>query len=153
MRVSNVLLVAALLVPAAGATQLTLRPGEYEVEMHMDFGMAGGDAAQKAVLDAAGFQNQKRRECLAAEDLKGTNLAKLFASEMEDENCKVSEPKTTGNLLTFTATCKEDGLTTNWSTEITFDPDSFSSVTKGKDSTGRVMGGKVTAKRVGECRK
>jgi uncharacterized protein DUF3617 len=153
MRASNVLLAALLLVPMGTAAQLAIRPGEYEVEMHMDFGAPGGAEAQKAVLDAAGFQNQKRRECLTAEDVKETNLVKLFASEMDDANCKMSEPKTAGNKMTFTATCKEDGVAMTWTTEMTFGPDAFSSVTKGKDPSGREVGGKVTAKRIGECKK
>ncbi|MGB2716150.1 MAG: DUF3617 family protein [Vicinamibacterales bacterium] len=153
MRASNVLLAIVLLVPSASDAQIAIRPGEYEVEMQMDFGKAGGAEAEKAVLDAAGFQKNKRRECITPEDVKTNDVLKLMSAEMEDMNCKMSDNKTVGNKLTFMMTCVEDGMRMTWATEMTFGPDSFTSVTKGKDPEGRPVVGKATAKRIGECKK
>jgi hypothetical protein len=153
MRASNVLVTIVLLVPSASDAQIAIRPGEYEVEMQMDFGQAAGTEASKAVLDAAGFQKNKRRECITPEDVKSNDVLKLMAAEMEDMNCKASGQKTTGNKLTFNMTCVEDGMRMSWVTEMTFGTDSFTSVTKGKDPEGRPIVGKVNAKRIGECQK
>jgi hypothetical protein len=153
MRASNLLLAIVLLVPAASDAQFTIRPGEYEYEMEMDFGKTGGAEAGKAVLDAAGFQKNKRRECITPEDVKEKDFMKLMAAEMEDANCKISDNKTAGNKLTFTTTCVEDGMRITSTSEMTFGTDAFAGVTKGKDQDGRVFSMKVSAKRIGECGK
>jgi hypothetical protein len=57
--------------------------------------------ASKAVLDAAGFQNQQKLECLTADELKG-DFAKLMADELaSDDDCKMSNVKTTELLLRY----------------------------------------------------
>jgi hypothetical protein len=153
MRASNIFLAIVLLVPTATDAQLTIRPGEYEYEMAMDFGKPGGAEAGKAVLDAAGFQNNKRRECITPEDVKEKDFMKLMAAEMEDANCKLSDNKTVGNKLTFTMTCEEDGMRITSTSEMTFGTDSFSGVSKATDQDGRAFTMKVSAKRIGECKK
>ena len=153
MRAPNVLFAIVLLAPAASDAQFTIRPGEYEYEMEMDFGKPGGADAGKAVLDAAGFQKNKRRECITPEDVKDKDFMKLMAAEMEDANCKMSDSKTTGNKLTFSMTCVEDGMRITSTSEMTFATDAFSGVSKARDQDGRVFTMKVSAKRVGECRK
>jgi uncharacterized protein DUF3617 len=153
MRVSNVLLAIVLLVPAASDAQFTIRPGEYEFEIEMDLGMPGSKEGAKAVFDAAGFQKNKRRECITPDDVKEKDFTKLIAGEMADANCKMSDTKTTGNKLTFTMTCAEDDVRTTSTTEMTFGTDTFTSSTKGKDDKGHVMTMKSTAKRIGECKK
>jgi hypothetical protein len=50
-------------------------------------------------------------------------------------------------------TCVEDGRRTVSTSEMTFGTDVFSGVMKGTDDKGRVMTMKVSAKRVGECKK
>lgn len=150
---TSVLLTIVLLLPSAGHAQIAIRPGEYEVEMQMDFGQPGSAEAGKAVLDAAGFQKNKRRECITPDDVRTNDVLKLMAAEMEDMNCKVSDQKTVGNRLTFNMTCVEDGMRMTFATEMTFGADSFTSVTKGKDPEGRPLVGKVHAKRIGECKK
>ncbi len=151
MRVSLIPLVAVMLVPAAGDAQFTIRPGEYEIEMTMDLGSAEGTEGAKAVLDAAGFQKNRRRECI--DQVKANDVMKLMAADMEENNCKMSDNKTVGNKQTFTLTCVEDGQRMVMTTEMTFGADTFSGVTKGKDPDGRPINSKVTAKRVGECGK
>ena len=149
MRPSNVLLAIVLLVPAASDAQFTIRPGEYEYEMEMDFGKAEGADVGKAVLDAA----NKRRDCITPEDVKEKDFLKLMAAEMDDANCKMSDTKTVGNKLTFTTTCVEDGMRIVSTSEMTFGTDVFSGVTKATDDKGRVMTMKVSAKRSGSRRK
>jgi ribosomal protein S13 len=149
MRPSTILFVGVLLFPAVAGAQSAVRPGQYEYTIEMNLGIPTD--ASKAVLDAAGFQNQKKLECLTADELKG-DIAKLMADELaSDDDCKISNVKTTENKLTFTTTCVGD-VQMVMSTEMTFGTDSFSGVTKGKDNEGRVITMKVGARRVGECK-
>jgi hypothetical protein len=153
-RVAIVVLPATLLfVPARGEGQLNIRPGEWEFEIQLNFSQPGVAAAGQAVLEEGGFKNQKRRECLTAEDVKEANFAKRLAAEMADMNCTHSPLKTSGNKTTFTMTCKEEGITVTMTNELTFSGDSFVSVTTGKDSMGNVFGGRLTARRIGVCTK
>jgi hypothetical protein len=150
MRTSNVLLVIVLAATGVANAQFVIRPGEYEIAVSLGI----PTEAEKAVLDAAGFQGEKRRECITAEDVKETSdIQKFLMKEMEDANCKMSDTKTAGNKLTFTMTCEEDGTRMSWATEMTFGADTFSSVTKGKDHKGRPMTMTMAAKRIGECKK
>lgn len=130
--------------------QAAIRPGQYEVTLDMKIGGVPGEAS-KAVLDAAGFQNQKRLECFTADDVKG-DMRSMFAREMEGSNCKMSDAKTTGNKMSFDIACDEDGIKMTGTTEITFGVDSFSTVGTMKDSEGRLSTVRSTAKRVGECK-
>lgn len=148
MRATTILPVLVLLSAAVVAAQVAIRPGQYEYTIDMNLGIPAD--ASKAVLDAAGFQDQKRLECLTADELKG-DIAKLFAGELADGDCKTSDVKTSGNKLTFTTTCEGD-VRMVMDTEMTFGVDSFSGVTKGKDNEGRVITMKASARRVGECK-
>ncbi|HEY7448244.1 MAG TPA: DUF3617 domain-containing protein [Vicinamibacterales bacterium] len=149
MRARNILLGVVLLVPAVSDAQVNLRPGQYEYTMDLDLGIPS--EGTKAVLDAAGVKNQKRLQCLTADDVKG-DLSKLFA-EAEEQNCKTSNLKKTGSKITFTMTCEEDSIRIISNNEITFDTDSFTTVTTFTDPGGHVRTSKVSAKRVGECPK
>ena len=150
MRALNVLMIVTLLAPALVHAQITIRPGEYEYTLEMNMG--DGKEAGKAVMDAAGFQKNKRRECITPDDTKG-DIAQVFARGMEmGEECKMSNVKTVGNKLTFTTTCVEDELRMTMNTEMTFVGDSFSGTTTNKDHEGRVTTMKMSAKRVGECK-
>ena len=149
MRPSTILLVVVLLLPAVAGAQSAVRPGQYEYTIEMNLGIPAD--ASKAVLDAAGFQNQKKLECLTADELKG-DFAKLMADELaSDDDCKMSNVKKTENKLTFTTTCVGD-VQMVMNTEMTFGTDSFSFDTKGKDNEGRVITMKASARRVGECK-
>jgi hypothetical protein len=150
----------ALLIVAAGtlaalAQTVNLRPGQYEYTLDMDLGIPA--EGQKAVLDAAGFQKQKKLECLTAADVKEMKtFAQSFAHpDLADMNCKISDTKSTGNTMTFTMACAEDDVRLTMRTEMTFGTDSFTTVTNVTDDKGRVTapGGKMSAKRVGECAK
>jgi Protein of unknown function (DUF3617) len=147
-----------LLAVAAGtltvvAQTVNLRPGQYEYTLEMDLGIPA--EGQKAVLDGAGFQKQKKLECLTAADVK--DLKNLSAHpDLKELNCQMkSDPKWAGNKVTFMMTCAEDDLRMTMITDMTFGTDSFTTVTKVTDDKGRVtaMGGKMSARRVGECTK
>jgi hypothetical protein len=155
MRASKILLIVMFLSPAAGEAQIRVRPGQYEYTIDMNLGVPGGQEAMDAVLGAAGAGSgkQKRLQCIAADDVKdmqdADSIIKVFAREMQDDGCKISNAKTTGNKLTYTATCDE-GMTIT--TEMTFTGDSLSGISKGSYE-GRPFSSKISAKRIGECPK
>ena len=150
---SSIVVAACSLVALAQA--VNRRPGQYEYTLDLSTGVP--KEGQKAVLDAAGYQNNKKLECLSGADVKDmTTFAQSFTHpDLADLNCKVSDPRSTGNKATFTLRCSEDGVTMIMRTEMTFGTDSFTTVTNVTDDKGRVIapGGKMTAKRVGACSK
>lgn len=155
MRRSIVFTLLAVGALAALAQTVNLRPGQYEYTLEMDLGIPA--EGQKAVLDAAGFQKQKKLECLTAADVKDVKtFAQSFSHpDLADMNCKISDSKSTGNKMTFNMTCVEDDVRMTMRTEMTFGTDSFTTVTNVIDDKGRVTtaGGKMSAKRIGECPK
>jgi hypothetical protein len=154
-----ILFIIVLLAVAAAEAQITVRPGQYEYTFEMDLGGPGGKEAMDAVLGAAGAASQKQKtlQCVTAADVKemkdADSIVKVFAREMKEDGCKISDTKTTGNKLTYTATCIEDGSRMTMTTEMTFGAGSFTASTTGKDYEGRPIAGKLSAKRVGECTK
>ena len=147
----NAFMIVTTLTLALVDAQIAIRPGEYEYTIEMTMGDAK-DAA-KAVTDAAGFQKNKRRDCITPEETKG-DIAQVFARGMDmGEECKMSNVKTVANKLTFTTTCVEDEMRMTMNTEMTFAGDSFSGVTTSKDPEGRVTTMKMNAKRIGDCTK
>jgi hypothetical protein len=152
MRVSTIVIVAVLLPAAVADAQIAIRPGQYEYLLDMK--MTLPKEAAKAVLDAAGFKDQKRLECITADEAQQAkaDVAKFFAQEMEMENCKLSDVKIAGNRLSFNSTCVEDGMKIVISTEMTFGVDSFTGVSTTKLDGGFMSTTTMTAKRVGECK-
>jgi hypothetical protein len=148
---STVLVVLVLLASIVTTAQIAIRPGQYEFTVDMKMDGIPADAP-KAVLDAAGFTQQKKLECLTPEDVKG-GVANMLAREMGDaETCKQSDVKTTGNKLTFTLICVDDGVRTVINSEMVFVGDSFTGVATSKDNKGNAATVKTSAKRVGECK-
>lgn len=133
---------------AAIAAQIQLQPGEYEVALEIERTVSRGAHYE------AGFNKEKKLDCFTADELKGpTEIAKLFASEAEEANCKMSDLKTTGNKMTFTTTCQDRGVRTALDTEMTFGPDLIAILTEVRDDKGATSTIRITAKRVGECKK
>jgi hypothetical protein len=153
MRAFTSLIGLVLLLPVAAAAQITINPGQYEYTMDLDLGEA--NAGGKAVLDAAGFKNNKRVECLTPEDVKEKDVWKLLERAMTEDggNCRMSNQKTAGNKMTFTMTCDEDDEQMVMNTEMTFLGDSFVSLTKTKLPDGQISNGRIVAKRLGDCPK
>ena len=150
MRIFKILVGGILLASVITHAQIVIRPGLYEFTVDMSGGVP--PEATKSVLDEAGLNKQKKRDCLTPDMVKG-DVSQVFAREMEEANCKMSNVKTTGNKLTFTTTCEEDGMRLVGTNEMTFGPDSIAGVTRMKDADGRVTTMKMNAKRVGECSK
>jgi hypothetical protein len=150
MRTFKILIGGIFLVSLVTEAQVVIRPGLYEFTVDMSGGVP--PEATKSVLEEAGLNKQKKRDCLTPEMVRG-DASQVFAREMEEANCKMSDVKTTGNKLTFTTTCEEDGMRMVGTNEMTFGPDSISGVTRMKDHEGRVTTMKMRAKRVGECSK
>jgi Protein of unknown function (DUF3617) len=150
MRASKFVLGAVLAASTVIEGQVAIRPGEYEYTLEMSMGDA--KEAGMAVMDAAGFQKNKRRDCITPAEAKG-DVAEMFAREMSmGDACKMSNVKTAGNQMTFTTVCEEDGLRMTMTTEMTFAGDAFSGVTTTKDPEGRVTKMKMSAQRIGDCR-
>jgi hypothetical protein len=136
--VMGIIVVAISLVMGTRAeAQVSLRPGLYE-RVHE--------------TEAAGASGQhKDTLCMTPEDAK--DVLKTIAAAGKETNCKVSDVKTAAaRKLTFTMTCKDpDGVST-YTNDVTYGPDSYTNVSKGKTAHGTVSS-KVTAKRIGECKK
>jgi hypothetical protein len=152
MRASTILIGILLLSPVVADAQIAIRPGEYEYTLDMK--MTVPKEAAKAVLDAAGFKDQKRRECITADEARQAkeDVVKFFAQEMQMQDCKMSDVKIAGNRLSFTSTCIEDGMKMVMNTEMTFGADSFSGISTMKVDGGFTSTTTTAAKRLGECK-
>ena len=126
-----------VLMCVAGDAQVSLRPGLYERVM---------------AVDAAGSTGQNKDTiCMSPEDAK--DVVKTIATAGKETDCKVSDVKTApGGKLTFNVTCKEGGGVTTIANDVTYGPDWYINVSKGKSQAG-VISQKVSAKRIGECTK
>jgi hypothetical protein len=136
------------------AAQVTLRPGQYEYTIDMKLAGAPKEAGQ-AVLDAAGLKGQKKLECITPDEARQAkeDAVSFFTKEMvEDQNCKVSDAKVSGNTLTFSTTCVEDGEKTTIHSATTFAADSFTSIGTMKDGDGQTSTMSISARRVGDCK-
>jgi Protein of unknown function (DUF3617) len=152
MRASTFLMAVALLNSASAWAQVTIRPGQYEFTIDMK--MAVPKEAQKAVLDAAGFnRQQKRLECITPDQAKQAkdDVVKFAQREMDVSSCTMSNVKSSATTLTFNMTCKEDNVAMTGTAEFTFAGDSFTSLgtMKSPEGTSTV---KTVAKRVGDCK-
>ena len=127
------------LMLAAGAqveAQVSLRPGLYERTLETEADGAAG--------------KHKDTLCISPEDAK--DMVKTIAAAGAETSCKVSDVKTAaGGRLTFKMTCKDDDGTSSYSNDVTYGPDWYTNVSKGKTSHGDVTS-RVNAKRIGECK-
>ena len=134
----GIIVVAITLATCAKAeAQGSLRPGLYERVFETE--AAGATGKHKDTL------------CMTPEDAK--DVVKTMAAAGAEANCKVSDVKTAaGGKLTFKMTCKDEGGTSTYNNDISFGPDWYTNVSKGKTKEGDVSS-KVNAKRIGECPK
>src|SRR5262245_8952405 len=122
---------------AEAEAQVSLRPGLYERVFETE--AAGASGTHKDTL------------CMSPEDAK--DVLKTLAAAGQETNCKVSDVKTAaGGKLTFTLTCKDGSGVSTYTNDVTYGPDWYTSVSKGKTAQG-VISSKVNAKRTGECPK
>ena len=126
-----------VLMCVAGEAQVSLRPGLYERVIEVD--AAGSTGQTKDTL------------CMSPEEAK--DVVKTIATAGQETNCKVSDVKTApGGKLTFNVSCKEGKGTSTTSNDVTYGPDWYTNVSKGKSAAGPISQ-KVSAKRIGECKK
>ena len=127
-----------VLMCVAGEAQVSLRPGLYERVMD---------------VDAAGSTGQNKDTiCMTPEEAK--DVVKTIAMAGKETDCKVSDVKTApGGKLTFNVSCKSDGgRVTTVANDVTYGPDWYINVSKGKSEAGPISQ-KISAKRIGECKK
>lgn len=126
-----------LLMCAAGEAQVSLRPGLYERVMDVD--VAGSTGQNKDTI------------CMTPEEAK--DVVKTIAMAGKETDCKVSDVKTApGGKLTFNVSCKDGGGVTTFANDVTYGPDWYIVVSKGKSEAGPISQ-KTSAKRIGECKK
>ena len=134
----GIIVVAMTLAMCSHAeAQVSLRPGLYERVLETEASGATGQT--------------KDTLCMTPEDAK--DIVKTIAAAGKESNCKVGNVKTAAEgKLTFTMTCKDDDGVSTYSNDITYGPDWYNNVSKGKTPKGAITS-KVSAKRVGECTK
>ena len=133
----GIIVVAITLATCAKAeAQGSLRPGLYERVFETE--AAGATGKHKDTL------------CMTPEDAK--DVVKTMAAAGAEANCKVSDVKTAaGGKLSFKMTCKDKDGTSTYTNDVTYGPDWYNNVSKGKTKHGTVTS-KVSAKRIGECK-
>jgi hypothetical protein len=127
-----------VLIGVAGEAQVSLQPGLYERVM---------------TVDAAGSTGQNKDTiCMTPEEAK--DVVKTIAMAGKETDCKVSDVKTaSGGKLTFNVSCKDEGGgVSTVANDVTYGPDWYINVSKGKSKAGSISQ-KVSAKRIGECKK
>jgi hypothetical protein len=80
------------------------------------------------------------------------DVIKTIATAGKETDCKVSDVKTAPGKLTFNLACKEGGGVTTVANEVTYGPDWYTNVSKGKSEAGPISQ-KISAKRIGDCKK
>ena len=152
MRAFTIVLVLVLLPCVVGTAQIAIRPGQDEFTVDMKSGRATARRTEGGA-HAAGFKQQKKLECLTADDVKG-GVAKMLAREMDAADSSVqSDVKSVGSNLSFTLTCVDDGVRTVIRSEMVFTGgDAFTGVATSKDSEGNAATVKTAARRVGDCK-
>jgi hypothetical protein len=125
-----------VLMCATGSAQVSLRPGLYERVLEVD--AAGSTGKSKDTM------------CWSPEDAK--DVVKTIATAGKEADCKVSDVKTAPGTLTFNVSCKEAKGVTTTANDVTYGPDWYTNVSKGKSEAGPISQ-KVSAKRIGECKK
>ena len=136
-KTSSTVVALMVLMCAAGEAQVSLRPGLYERVMEVD--AAGSTGKNKDTI------------CWTPEDAK--DVVKTIAVAGKETDCKVSDVKTAPEgKLTFNVSCKEGGGVTTTANDVTYGPDWYINVSKGKSEAGPISQ-KISAKRIGECKK
>ena len=134
----GVVVIAAVLAGTGSANaQGSLQPGLYSRTLETDAG------------DGAVSKNQDML-CISPQEAK--DIVKTIAAAGADTNCKVSDVRAkTPGKLTFKMTCKEKDGNSTYTNDVTYGPDWYNNVSKGKTKQGTITS-KVSAKRIGECK-
>jgi len=120
------------------SAQGSLQPGLYQRTLETDAG------------DGAVAKNQ---DTLCISPLEAKDIVKTITAAGAETNCKVSDVKSkTAGKLTFKLTCKDQSGNSSYTNEVTYGPDSYTNVSKGKTKQGKITS-TVSAKRTGDCQK
>jgi len=160
MRALTLCIVAVLLASAAADAQISVRPGQYEYTMELNLGGRDGKEFVDAVLKEAGSARDASKstflQCITPEDVKSmqdpNSIIKLFAREIDDDGCTISDVKTSENKLSYALACVEDNTRMTMTTEMTFSADTMIGISKGS-MDGKPLSTAIVAKRVGDCSK
>ena len=140
MRTTGVMGIIVIAISLATCTradaQVSLAPGLYERVHETE---AAGDAG-------------KLKDTLCMSPAEAKDVVKTVADSGKETNCKVSDVKTpAAGKLTFKMTCKEKDGNSTYTNDVTYGPDWYNNVSKGKTKQGTITS-KVSAKRIGECK-
>ena len=130
------LLVLGMLIAALPAWGLNLNPGKYEITTKVEMsGMPGGTPPQTMT------------QCLNEQD-------PVPDSSAGAQGCKITDMKTSGNTVTYTMECNQQGMKTKSTGEMTYNGDSFEGTTQ--TSMGPAAGDMtvttvVKGKRISKC--
>jgi hypothetical protein len=119
---------------AVAWAQLSVKPGQYEVNIEMQ--LPGAPAPQ----------SMQTADCLAPEDAQ--DLAKAILRELAgDSSCSASNQQTTGNKLSLDVTCTVDGRQVTSTVVVTvLSSESYSAVMDVNLQPGVVMSTRMTGK-------
>jgi hypothetical protein len=132
--------VVAIVLASCGLAnaQGSLQPGLYERTLETD----AGDGAVG-----------KHQDTLCISPQEANDIVKTIAAAGAETNCKVSDVKAkTAGKLTFKMACKEQSGNSSYTNEVTYGPDWYTNVSKGKTRQGKISS-KAEAKRTGDCPK
>jgi hypothetical protein len=129
-------LILLILAAAAVFAQHPMRPGQWEVTMHM----------QMANMPMQ-LPEMKTTQCVTEAQLKDPASAVPTASR--NSSCKVSDYKTVGNMVSWKVACTGQEAMTGTG-EMTFSGDTYTGVMKTMMSQGE-MSIKMNGKRLGDC--
>jgi hypothetical protein len=138
VKTCSVVVALIALMCVAGDAQVSLQPGLYE--RVMDVEVAGSTGQNKDTI------------CVTPDEAK--DVVKTMAMAGKETDCTMSDVKTApGGKLTFNVSCKDDGGgATTFANEVTHGPDWYLTVSKGKSGVG-LISQKISAKRIGACKK
>jgi hypothetical protein len=135
-RTCSTVVALMVLMCVTGRAQVSLQPGLYERVME---------------VDAAGSTGQNKDTiCMTPEEAK--DVVKMIATAGKETDCKLSDVKTAPGKLTFNVSCKDGSGVTTIANDVTYGPDWYINVSKG-ESGGGPISQKISAKRIGECKK
>jgi len=128
--------VLGMLIAALPAWGLNLNPGKYEITTKVEMsGMPGGTPPQTMT------------QCLNEQD-------PVPDSSAGAQGCKITDMKTSGNTVTYTMECDQQGMQTKSTGEITYKGDSFEGTTEtnmGPAAGNMTITTVVKGKRIGKC--
>jgi hypothetical protein len=125
-----------MLIATLPAWGLDVNPGKYEITTKVEMpAMPGGTPPQTTI------------QCLNEQH-------PVPDSSVGAHGCKMTDMKTTGNTVTYTMECNQQGMQTMSTGEITYKGDSFEGTTEtdmGPAAGGMTITTVVKGKRIGKC--